>query len=53
MCEIMKVMPAVMMRGMVILPGMVIHFDINKPQSVRAVEEAMAAAGKGRITGNC
>ncbi len=43
MCEIMKVMPAVMMRGIVILPGMVIHFDINKPKSIRAVEEAMAA----------
>ena len=46
MCEIMKVMPAVMMRGMVILPGMVIHFDINKPQSVHAVEEAMASDEK-------
>lgn len=41
MCEIMKVMPAVSLRGMVILPGMIIHFDISKPQSIRAVEEAM------------
>lgn len=41
MCEIMKVLPAVSLRGMVILPGMIIHFDISKPQSIRAVEEAM------------
>ena len=30
MCEILKIMPAVTLRGMVILPGMVIHFDISK-----------------------
>ncbi len=41
MCEILKVMPAVTLRGMVILPGMVIHFDISRKVSVRAVEEAM------------
>lgn len=41
MCEIMKVMPAVSLRGMVILPGMIVHFDISKPHSVHAVEEAM------------
>ncbi len=41
MCEIMKIMPAVSLRGMVILPGMIIHFDVSKPNSVHAVEEAM------------
>ncbi len=41
MCEIMKVMPSVSLRGMVILPGMIIHFDISKPHSIHAVEEAM------------
>ena len=41
MCEIMKIMPAVPLRGMVILPGMIIHFDISRPQSIHAVEEAM------------
>ena len=41
MCEIMKIMPAVPLRGMVILPGMIVHFDISKPHSVHAVEEAM------------
>lgn len=41
MYDIMKVMPAVPLRSMVILPGMIIHFDISRPHSVRAVEEAM------------
>lgn len=43
MYEIMKVMPAVPLRSMVILPGMIIHFDISRPHSVHAVEEAMRA----------
>lgn len=41
MCEIMKVLPAVPLRGMVILPRMIVHFDISKQHSVHAVEEAM------------
>ena len=41
MCEILKIMPAVTLRGMVILPGMVIHFDISKKVSIHAVEEAI------------
>ena len=46
MCEIMKIIPAVPLRNMVILPGMIIHFDINRPQAIRAVEEAMVAEEK-------
>ncbi len=41
MCEIMKIMPAVSLRRMVVLPGMIIHFDISRPHSIHAVEEAM------------
>lgn len=37
---IMK-MPAVELRGMVILPGMVAHFDVSRAKSIKAVEEAM------------
>lgn len=37
---IMK-MPAVALRGMVILPGMVAHFDVSRAKSIKAVEEAM------------
>ncbi len=41
MCEIMKILPAVPLRGMVVLPGMIVHFDISRPRSIHAVEEAM------------
>ena len=34
-------MPAVALRGMVILPGMVAHFDVSRAKSIKAVEEAM------------
>ena len=37
---IMK-MPAVALRGMVILPGIVAHFDVSRAKSIKAVEEAM------------
>ena len=42
---IMK-MPAVALRGMVILPGMVAHFDISRSKSIKAVEEAMMGEQK-------
>ena len=34
-------MPAVALRGLTVLPGMVQHFDISREKSVRAVETAM------------
>lgn len=34
-------MPAVALRGLTILPGMIAHFDISRELSLRAVEEAM------------
>ena len=34
-------MPAVALRGLTLLPGMVQHFDISREKSVRAVETAM------------
>lgn len=41
MTEILIQLPAVALRGMVILPGMMIHFDISRPRSIHAVEQAM------------
>ena len=35
-------LPAVALRGMTILPGMIAHFDISRDRSMRAVEAAMA-----------
>ena len=36
-----KVMPAIALRGTTILPDMIVHFDISREKSVKAVEEAM------------
>jgi len=36
-----KKLPCVVLNGLAILPGMVVHFDINRPASVKAVEKAM------------
>ncbi len=41
MSERMRELPAVALRGMTILPGMVAHFDVSRPKSVKAVENAM------------
>ncbi len=34
-------LPAVALRGITFLPGMIAHFDISRKKSIRAVEEAM------------
>ncbi|MCR5595735.1 MAG: endopeptidase La [Lachnospiraceae bacterium] len=34
-------LPAVPLRGLTILPDMIIHFDLNRPKSIQAVEKAM------------
>lgn len=34
-------LPTVALRGLTILPGMVIHFDLNREKSIAAVEQAM------------
>lgn len=36
-----KTLPTVALRGTVILPGTIVHFDVSRPRSIRAVEEAM------------
>ena len=41
MSEITKVLPAVALRGMTILPGMVVHFDVSRERSIKAIERAM------------
>ncbi len=38
--------PAVALRGMVILPGMMAHFDISRDKSVKAVERCMMESQK-------
>ncbi len=36
-----KKLPAVALRGMVILPGMIAHFDVSREKSIKAVEACM------------
>ncbi len=36
-----KKIPAVALRGLTVMPSMIIHFDLNREQSVHAVERAM------------
>ena len=42
MSEQFKTMPIVALRGMTILPGMLIHFDVNRDITIAAINEAMA-----------
>ena len=41
MSDLIILLPAVALRGTAILPDMIVHFDISRVRSVRAVEEAM------------
>ena len=41
MRDIVITMPAVALRGLTILPGMIAHFDISRQKSIKAVESAM------------
>lgn len=46
----MRTMPIVALRGMTLLPGMLVHLDISRDITKRAIEEAMAADGMVFIT---
>lgn len=46
MSEIIVKLPAVALRGMCILPGMVAHFDVSRERSIHAIETAMMGAQK-------
>ena len=50
MSESIVQMPVVALRGMNVLPGMLIHFDISRKMTVAAIEEAMIAEQKVFIT---
>ena len=50
MSESIVKMPAVALRGMNVLPGMLIHFDISRKMTIAAIEEAMMGDQKVFIT---
>lgn len=39
--ELTRNMPAIALRGLTVLPDMIVHFDISRERSVRALEAAM------------
>jgi len=41
MDTMIRKLPAIALRGMVIMPGMIAHFDVSRTKSIRAVEESM------------
>ncbi|MBO5303615.1 MAG: endopeptidase La [Lachnospiraceae bacterium] len=41
MSDMIRTIPAVALRGLTILPGMVAHFDVSRKKSIKAIEEAM------------
>lgn len=41
MRELIQTLPVVALRGMTVLPDMVIHFDVSRERSVKAIERAM------------
>lgn len=43
-------MPVLALRGMTVLPGMLVHLDISREITKRAIEEAMAVDGRIFIT---
>ena len=43
-------MPVVALRGLTVLPGMTIHFDVSREKSVKAVEKAMVGDQKVFLT---
>ena len=44
-------MPAVALRGLTLMPGMIIHFDISRKQSIAAVEKAMVGDQRILVVG--
>lgn len=36
-----RVMPVIALRNIAVLPGMLVHFDVNRKMSIQAVEQAM------------
>ena len=41
MSDLIIMLPAVALRGTTILPDMIVHFDVSRVRSVKAIEEAM------------
>ena len=49
MSEEITRMPAVALRGMTILPSMIVHFDVSRDKSIKAIEQD---SGPETVCGN-
>ena len=41
MSDLIQILPVVALRGLTILPDMVVHFDVSRERSIKAIEQAM------------
>ena len=41
MSDLIRILPALALRGMTVLPDMVVHFDVSREKSKKAIEQAM------------
>ena len=41
MSEISYTLPVLALRGLTVLPDMIVHFDVSRPKSIAALEAAM------------
>ena len=41
MSDIINNLPAIALRGTIILPDMIVHFDVSREKSIQAIERAM------------
>ena len=41
MSDIIQHLPAIALRGTTILPDMIVHFDVSREKSIKAIEKAM------------
>ena len=46
---IKKAMPMIALRGLVVFPGEVVHFDAGREKSIAAIDEAMSETGKNLV----
>ena len=41
MTQLIHILPAIALRGTTILPDMIVHFDVSRERSIKAIEAAM------------
>ena len=41
MSDLVKVMPVIALRGTIVMPDMIMHFDVSRSKSIKAIEKAM------------